>query len=327
MNTVHNGVESRVKELVQMLTIEDDLCGQRIDNYLITMLKGVPKTHIYQIIRKGRVRVNGKRIKHTYRLVDGDKVRIPPVRVSPVKKHCLSEKTVNFINSRVVFENDVLLIFNKPSGLAVHGGSGISMGLIEQMRYARPKNSYYELVHRLDRDTSGCIMIAKKRSMLRLLHEQIRLGAIGKKYQLLVLGSFKKEKVTVNLPLLKSVIQSGERMVTINERGKSSVTHFKRIKKFKNFTLLEADIETGRTHQIRVHAASLGFPILGDDKYGNKAVNKEMRGVGFNRLFLHASTITLNMLEFNGIEEFKAPLPKELMLNLYRLEKQTESII
>ncbi|WP_036228865.1 23S rRNA pseudouridine(955/2504/2580) synthase RluC [Marinobacterium jannaschii] len=294
---------------VRFVEISHDLEGQRIDNFLRNELKGVPKSLIYRILRKGEIRVNKKRVKPEYRLQGGDLVRIPPVRVAerdapPPVSQGLTES----LEKAILFENNDLIIVNKPSGLAVHGGSGISLGLIEAFRQMRPQAKFLELVHRLDRDTSGCIMIAKKRSALKFMHEALQGSRITKIYNALVVGSWAARAQRVDAPLRKNELKSGERVVRVQPDGKPSLTEFKVLRRFgRRATLIEARPITGRTHQIRVHTQFLGHPIIGDDKYGVDAINREMRDLGFKRLFLHAAELRFP-LPGGGREVIQAPL-------------------
>ena len=274
---------------VQFVEISADHAGQRIDNYLMCQLNGVPKSLVYRIVRKGEVRVNKGRIKPEYRLKEGDMVRIPPVRQAeknaPGKA---SDKVLQQIESRILFEDKRILVLNKPSGLAVHGGSGLSFGLIEALRELRPNDKNLELVHRLDRDTSGCLIIAKKRSALRRLHEQLREGSMDKRYLTLLKGKWKGTSKWVDAPLLKNVIKSGERLVFVDPKGKDARTQFSPYSVGNEASLMSVKLDTGRTHQIRVHAQHLGYPIAGDDKYGDDEFNRQMKSKGLKRLFLHA---------------------------------------
>lgn len=293
--------------------VEDAESGQRIDNFLHRLLKGVPKSKVYRILRKGEVRVNKGRVKAEYKLRPGDIVRIPPVRVAdrvPVKK--VSNSLQQLLNQAVLYEDEQLLVVNKPSGLAVHGGSGINQGLIEALRVIRPDARFLELVHRLDRDTSGCIMIAKKRSMLRYIHEQLRNGSVDKCYLALVAGRWPNRRKLVNAPLLKNVLKSGERMVSVSADGKPSITEFKVIERFAQATLVEAKPITGRTHQIRVHAQHAGHPLLGDAKYGNEQANSAFKQLGLTRLFLHAASLTVPMHDNRPPLQISAPLSEDL---------------
>jgi 23S rRNA pseudouridine955/2504/2580 synthase len=278
---------------VQYTIIDEHHHGQRLDNYLLTRLKGLPKSHLYRIIRKGEVRVNKKRIKPDYRLQAGDNIRIPPLRLTQPSElpQKVSPHTQQFLTTRIIYEDKNLLVVNKPAGMAVHGGSGIRLGLIETLRALRPQEKFLELVHRLDRETSGCLLFAKKASVLKKLHELLREGKVEKIYTTLVKGYWPKHVYHVDAPLKKFQLRSGERMVNINSEGKEALTEFRVIKRFDLATLMEAKPLTGRTHQIRVHAMHAGHPIAADDKYGDKEFNKQMRSLGCKRLFLHASSL------------------------------------
>jgi 23S rRNA pseudouridine955/2504/2580 synthase len=291
MTTIEGSDDNR--PAVKLLTIDAEIAGQRIDNFLITKLKGVPKTHIYRLLRKGEIRVNKGRIKADYRLAEGDLVRIAPIRMGePNNPIQASAGLIKALDSAILYEDDGILVVNKPSGLAVHGGSGVSLGLIEALRQVRPESKHLELVHRLDKETSGCILVAKKRSTLKALHEALRQGQMDKVYLALVVGQWPSNKKEINAPLLKNVLQSGERMVNVNPEGKASKTLFKVVQRFSDVTLVEAKPITGRTHQIRVHAKYGGHPIVGDEKYGYDDVNKRMKSLGVPRLFLHAAHLT-----------------------------------
>ncbi|WP_439136276.1 23S rRNA pseudouridine(955/2504/2580) synthase RluC [Pseudomaricurvus sp.] len=305
---------------VQFVEIDDDRAGQRIDNFLLGQLKGVPKSLIYRILRKGEVRVNKGRIKAEYKLKAGDVVRIPPVRMPDSKVlPDASEQLKELLAGSILFENKGLIILNKPSGLAVHGGSGINLGLIEVLRQMRPEDRHLELVHRLDRDTSGCIMIAKKRSMLRYLHQQLREGHIQKYYHALVEGRWPNRCKEVSAPLKKNEVSSGERIVKVDPEGKQSLTHFKVLRRYVGSTLVEAKPITGRTHQIRVHAQYQGHGLVGDPKYGNDEFNKEMKAKGFNRLFLHAAALSLLLPDETKKIRVEAPLDERLAIPLSHL--------
>lgn len=294
-----------------------DICeaheGQRIDNFLIRELKGVPKSRLYRLLRKGEVRVNKSRIKPEYKLCIGDQVRIPPVRIAEEAPDAtISTNLEAVLAASVLYEDEGLLVINKPAGLAVHGGSGINLGLIEALRLMRPQARSLELVHRLDRDTSGCVMIAKKRSMLRYLHQQLREGHIDKRYLALVTGRWPNRRKLVSAPLLKNNLQSGERMVNVSPEGKKSVTEFAIVKRFELCTLVEARPITGRTHQIRVHALHAGHPLLGDVKYGDKDSCQHFRQLGLKRLFLHAASLTLQLPGDGGRIVVEAKLSDDL---------------
>src|SRR5690554_5406548 len=269
---------------VSFVEIDSDQAGQRLDNFLMARLKGVPKSRIYNIIRKGEVRINKGRTKPDYKLSAGDVVRVPPVRVAPKSAAPKpSNVMVKTLEAAVLFETEGLLVINKPPGLAVHGGSGVSLGLIEVLRQMRPEARYLELVHRLDRDTSGCIMIAKKRSMIRHLQAALRdKGRCGVRniYQALVAGAWPPACRRVDAPLLKSGVGEGERIVKVNPAGKPSLTEFSVLANYEGFTLVEARPITGRTHQIRVHAQHMGHSLVGDEKYGHDEINEKMRQLG-----------------------------------------------
>jgi len=301
---------------VSFVAIDEDMAGQRLDNFLMARLKGVPKSRIYNVIRKGEVRVNKGRTKPEYKLVAGDEVRVPPVRMAerePVAKP--SNMMTRLLESSILFENDGLLVINKPPGLAVHGGSGVSLGLIETLRQMRPEARYLELIHRLDRDTSGCIMVAKKRSMLRHLQAALReknASGITKVYQALVIGQWPKNCRRVDAPLLKLEVANDERIVKVDPAGKPSLTEFKLLKGFVNCSLVEARPITGRTHQIRVHAQYMGHSLVGDEKYGSDDFNKEMKALGVKRLFLHAAELGFYLPDATEKTFVKAPLAEDL---------------
>lgn len=305
---------------VNYVHIDEDRAGQRIDNFLITQLKGAPKSLIYRIVRKGEVRVNKGRIKPEYKLKPGDIVRVPPVKLpeantpTPVGKGLAKQ-----LREAVLYESAGLIIINKPHGLAVHGGSGVNLGLIESLRQIYPNERSLELVHRLDRDTSGCIMVAKKRSTLRAIHAQLRSGGIDKIYQALVIGGWPKSCQKVDAPLQKNVVQSGERMVRVDQEGKRSITAYRVLKNFGQFSLVEAKPITGRTHQIRVHCQHMGHPIVGDPKYGVDQVNQAQRQLGLNRLFLHAAQLKLIDPSTEKKIDVKAPLDAKLLHAVKRL--------
>ncbi len=277
-----------------IVVIDENYAQQRIDNFLRQKLKGVPKTRIYRMIRKGEVRVNKGRIRPEYKLNAGDKIRIPPVTVSKNRPEVTAGRSLtNLIKASILYEDAALLVINKPSGIAVHGGSGIKLGLIEALRQIRPELKNLELVHRLDRDTSGCVMIAKKRSMLKFLHEHLRGDGIDKRYLALVVGRWPNRKQRVDVPLQKISLPSGERIVKASAAGKSSLTQYRVCQRFTGYTLIEAKPVTGRTHQIRVHCQYAGHPIAGDVKYGTDADNALLKQIGLKRLFLHAHRLTI----------------------------------
>ena len=311
---------------VQKILISSEYAGQRLDNFLMTFLKGVPRTRIYRIIRKGEIRINQGRVKPDYRLQDGDLLRIPPVRRDEEKRSDLSlsdnTRKIQSLLENILYEDEGLLVINKPAGIAVHGGSGISFGVIEALRHERGDKKPLELVHRLDRDTSGCLMIAKRRSTLRAIHAQLQNTEVEKVYWALVKGHW-KGGAKVTAPLKKNQLSSGERIVRVSEEGQWAETEFRVLKEFSKATLMEARPKTGRTHQIRVHAAYVGNPIACDDKYGDASFDQEMKKFGISRLFLHARQITLKL---PGSEErltIEAPLDKPLQTSLERLAEET----
>lgn len=285
--------EKVISTAVQFFTISEDESGQRLDNFLLSKLKGVPKSLIYRIVRKGEVRVNKGRIKPEYKLQANDVVRVPPVRVAEKSEAVVSTKLnkVAELESQILFEDEILLIINKPSGIAVHGGSGLSFGVIEALRALRPQAKFLELVHRIDRDTSGILLVAKKRSALRSLHEQLREKVVQKEYLALVRGQWQSHVKVIKAPLLKNELASGERIVRVSEEGKPSETRFSIEERYADATLIKASPITGRTHQIRVHTQYAGHPIACDDKYGDREFDQKIAQSGLNRLFLHAYAI------------------------------------
>ncbi|MDO9312898.1 MAG: RluA family pseudouridine synthase [Nitrosomonas sp.] len=311
--------------------IEEEENDQRVDNFLFKRYRNVPKSHLYQLLRSGQVRVNGKRINASYRLQLGDIVRIPPIKIT--EKESSRQTAIapsNFFTFTTLYEDDVLLVIDKPGGLAVHGGSGISFGVIEQLRAQNPSWKFLELVHRLDRDTSGVLLLAKKRTALVELHRQIREGLMDKHYLVMVGGEWHNAKQHVKLALNKYVTANGERRVAVSigehADSKSMLSHtiFKLQKTWKNFSLLDAELKTGRTHQIRVHLAHLGFPIIGDDKYGDFRINKQLakaRGQKkLTRMFLHAHTLQLTHPNTGERLQLQAPLSKDLQKFIDGLE-------
>ena len=313
--------EKIVNPNVQFLTISDDEAGQRIDNYLLSKLKGVPKSLIYRIVRKGEVRINKGRVKPEYKLQAGDILRIPPVRISEKEQPQISNKLnkVNQLENQIIFEDDYLLAINKPSGIAVHGGSGLSFGVIEALRALRPEARFLELVHRLDRDTSGILLIAKKRSVLRHLHEQLRIKTIQKDYLALVRGQWQSHCKVVQAPLLKNELSGGERIVRVSEQGKPSETRFSIEERYIAATLIKASPITGRTHQIRVHTQYAGHPIALDDKYGDAEFDLQMRELGLDRLFLHASCLCFVHPKTGETLRLNAPLDGKMKNILQKL--------
>lgn len=289
--------------------IDEASAGQRIDNYLLRIAKGVPKSHIYRILRSGEVRVNGGRVQQTYRLVEGDEVRIPPIRVAESSRSAPAPAGKAL---PVVFEDDALIVIDKPAGKAVHGGSGVSYGVIEQLRSQRPELRMLELAHRLDRETSGLLIVAKKRSALTALHDMMREGKIEKRYLTLVPGRWSNPLQHVKVPLHKYLTAEGERRVRVSDEGKPSHSIVRLVKRWRDYSLLEVELKTGRTHQIRVHLTHLGFPLCGDDKYGDFALNKRLEGQGLRRMFLHAARLQFVHPVTGEVMAFEAPLPDEL---------------
>ena len=299
--------DTPASDRVTFITIDEGRDGQRLDNFLFVHLKGVPRSRVYRIIRAGEVRVNKKRAKPTTRLATDDVVRIPPIRTSessapPVVSNGLAER----LSRALIYEDDRLMIFNKPAGLAVHGGSGVSLGLIEALRVLYPKETQLELVHRLDRDTSGCIMVARHRGFLRKLQKLMQQGGVEKRYWLLCQG-FKGKERRMEAPLLK-IMQGNERVVRVSREGKASLTDFELIERLGDVALVEATLGTGRTHQIRVHAQFGGFPLLGDDKYGNERGDRKLAALGHRRLCLHARTLSFRHPESGKRVTVTAPL-------------------
>ena len=293
----------------RLVTVDEFSIGQRLDNYLLKQLKGVPKSHIYRIIRKGEVRVNKGRKKAEYRLQLEDIVRIPPIRTASEKAIKPSDNLIDALNQSILYEDNGLMILNKHHGMAVHGGSNVSIGLVEALKakYKQP----IELVHRLDRSTSGCLILAKKRSVLKALHEQLVQHQMEKRYIALVKNSWSKKRHTIDAPIFQN-----SRYSVIDTKGKQAVSHFHPLKNFQkddfSASLVEVLIETGRTHQIRVHAKYADHPIAQDDKYGDRLFDKVMKEKGLNRLFLHAKSVTFTNPTTNEIQKVVAPLPIEL---------------
>lgn len=309
--------------MVEWVQVSAEMAGQRIDNFLLARLKGVPRSLVYRLLRSGEVRLNKARTRPSQRLAAGDQVRLPPLRrpaqgepVAPSAqlRECLIES--------VLYEDDRVLVVNKPAGLAVHGGSGINLGVIETLRAMRP-GAELELVHRLDRDTSGCLLISKRRSALRRLHAQLRDGEVDKRYLALLCGRLAKPTLEVAVALSTNRVRGGERVVRVDPvEGKPSRTWFRRQHNLGPFTLVEAQLDTGRTHQIRVHAAHLGAAVAGDPKYGNPADNERLKALGLKRLFLHAATLSFRPQENGPRVQVSAPLPEPLKAVLRRLEEE-----
>lgn len=312
-----------VNQAVSRVIVDAESAGQRLDNFLVRILKGVPKSHLYRIVRSGEVRINGGRVDVSYRIAAGDEIRVPPIRLAPVA--ALSASPVSATRARrtelpVLFEDEALLVINKPAGIAVHGGSGLDFGVIEALREQRPEARFLELAHRLDRETSGVLLVGKKRSSLKVLHDMFRHGGSDKRYLALVSGRWVDAARDVRLPLNKYLTDDGERRVSVGgEEGKFAHTIFRKRLTGDRFSLIEAQLKTGRTHQIRVHLAHLGYPIAGDDKYGDFALNRKLVGEGLKRMFLHAWRIRFPHPVSGAPMTIEAPLPKELELFVSRL--------
>ncbi|WP_407330618.1 23S rRNA pseudouridine(955/2504/2580) synthase RluC [Enterovibrio sp. 27052020O] len=309
------------KPQVQFIDISDDIAGQRIDNFLRNRLKNVPKSMIYRVLRKGEVRVNKKRIKPEYKLQEGDVIRLPPIKIPEVTQVAAPSTKLDRVaelEKCVIYEDDHMLVLNKPSGTAVHGGSGLHFGAIEAMRALRPDARFLELVHRIDRDTSGILLIAKKRSALRHLQAQFREKTVQKYYFALAMGKWKPSMKKVTAPLLKNEVNS---IVRVNPNGKPSETRFKILEQFEQATLVQASPITGRTHQIRVHAQYSGHPLAWDDRYGDPRFDAYTKKFGLNRLFLHAANIKFTHPGTEEMMDISAPLDKQLERVLEGLRK------
>jgi 23S rRNA pseudouridine955/2504/2580 synthase len=308
---------------VTRVVIADEEAGQRLDNYLLRRCKGVPKSHIYRILRSGEVRVNSRRVDATYRLCSGDQVRLPPLRLAERPESEIVEAAKARVELPLLYEDDALLVVDKPDGIAVHGGSGVSFGVIEALRRQRPEAKFLELAHRLDRETSGILLVGKKRVALTALHDMFREHGEGadKRYLVVIAGRWMNATQHVRLPLLKYLSDNGERRVSVASEGKPSHTHFRLLARWQSASLLEARLMTGRTHQIRVHLAHLGFPILGDEKYGNFELNRRLRGDGLKRMALHAWRMTFRHPLTAAPLSFTAPVPNALATYLAAVDR------
>lgn len=310
----------RDEQGVRYVDIDDARAGQRLDNFLLGQLKGVPRSHVYRVLRRGEVRVNRRRVGPDYRLQPGDRVRIPPVRMRAAPP-AVRPGAFEWLRDRIIYEDDDLLVLDKPAGLAVHGGSGVAVGLIEALRSLRPDVPDLELVHRLDRDTSGCLLLAKRRPALRVLHAALREGGVEKRYLALVRGRWRGGTRRINAPLAAER-RAGERRVDVHEAGRAAESAFTPKGHYGPATLMEILLYTGRTHQARVHAAHAGHPIAGDDKYGSRDFNRELRRLGLRRLFLHAARVQFAHPTSGARIRLDAPLPRELDEILERLREQ-----
>lgn len=318
------------KPQVKFVTVDEDYAGQRIDNFLKLHLKGVPKSMLYRILRKGEVRVNKKRVKPEYKIQANDLVRVPPVRVSEESAPVNPKLTkVAQLENCIIHEDERIMVINKPSGIAVHGGSGLSFGLIEGLRALRPEQKFLELVHRIDRETSGILLVAKKRSALRHLHEQLREKKMQKRYHALVCGAWPDNRFKVKAPLQKNVLKSGERIVNVDPNGKDSETRYRILEQYSckegqsitELSLVEASPITGRTHQIRVHSLHAGHAILGDPKYATDVSQALTHQIGLQRLFLHAAAISFIHPGSGDQVMFKAKYDKHTHAVLQGLHK------
>lgn len=310
------------KPAVRYLEISPEEAGQRVDNFLLGRLKGVPRARVYRLLRRGEVRINSGRVGPKYRLQVGDRVRIPPVSVRASGPVGVLTPGAEGLEQRVLYEDKDLLVLDKPSGMAVHGGSGLSFGVIEALRKIRPDAPYLELVHRLDRDTSGCLLIAKRRSMLRSLHEMLRMGEVEKRYMALLAGAWQEGKRRIEVALKTHQRRGGQRWVTPSAEGKAAASLFRPLDFFAGATLMEVSLETGRTHQIRVHAAHCGHPLAGDQKYGEPQFNRETRKLGLERAFLHASSVGFTHPVSGVPFHVSAPLGEDLRQVLDALESR-----
>lgn len=315
------------KENITKVIIAEEEAGQRLDNYLLRICKGVPKSHVYRIIRSGEIRLNGKRVDASRRVEAGDILRIPPIRIAQRQEEIIAGAEIK-AELPIVYEDEAILVIDKPSGIAVHGGSGVSYGVIEALRRQRPEARFLELAHRLDRETSGLLLVGKKRSALTALHDMFREGGAGsgrgadKRYLLLVKGRWMDPVRNVKSPLLKYLLDSGERRVRVSDEGKASHTVFRLVARWEHFSLLEAELRSGRTHQIRVHCAHLGYPIAGDEKYGDFALNRSLARDGLKRMFLHAWKIAFPHPVTGANVTLEAPLPEALDAFLTKLSMQ-----
>jgi 23S rRNA pseudouridine955/2504/2580 synthase len=319
---------TQVREGVRHVEVTEDQAGVRLDNFLTRLLEGVPRSRVFRIVRRGEVRVNGKRASPETRLQSGDKVRVPPVSLpspdAPPPVARVPRSLIETVRDAIITENDRLIVINKPAGIAVHGGSGVSFGIIEALRAGRPEETL-ELVHRLDRDTSGCLLVARKPAALRVLHALMRDGEVEKGYLALVKGPWDLGKKRIDVPLNTDTRVGGERTVRVQAGGKSAVSTFSPVQFFRNrASMVEVDLDTGRTHQIRVHAAHVGHPVAGDDKYGDKDFNARMREEGLTRMFLHSHRISFDWPN-GGDFSASAPLPADLAAVLDALAESTSA--
>jgi len=311
---------------VTHVVITEEEQGQRLDNFLIRRCKGVPKSHLYRILRSGEVRVNSRRVDATYRLCTGDNLRIPPMRIAERPQNEVDEAAKQRVDLPIIYEDDAMLVIDKPEGIAVHGGSGVSFGVIEALRRQRPLAKFLELAHRLDRETSGILLVGKKRLALTALHDMFREHGAGadKRYLVLVKGRWMNNTQHVKLPLYKYLTEGGERRVMVRDDGKASHTVFRLLARWHGMSLLEAQLKTGRTHQIRVHLSHLGFPILGDEKYGDFTLNKALKRDGLKRMALHAWRMVFKHPLSAESLEIVAPMPDGIRSYIVAVDRQNE---
>jgi 23S rRNA pseudouridine955/2504/2580 synthase len=311
------------KEGVTKVQIGDEAVGQRLDNFLFRRLKGIPKSRVYRMLREGEARVNGRRAAPDYRLEKGDQLRIPPVRMAerppPVP---MPARIGQSLLKRVLHRDDSLVVLDKPAGQAVHGGSGVSLGIIEQLRHELPEARYLELAHRLDKETSGVLITVLRRPALLELHRMLRMGEVKKTYLALAVGHWRDALRHVKLPLQRYLTEGGERRVAVSDEGRVAHTVFRLLERYSGFSLLEAELKTGRTHQIRVHLATLGYPLAGDEKYGDFELNRALKKRGLKRMFLHAARVELRHPGTGAPLVLEAPLPADLQRFLDGLEMQ-----
>lgn len=321
MKSVLGAHDTGNKTAIEMVQVDRERAGQRIDNFLLAYLRGVPRSHVYRLLRTGQVRVNRGRVKPVYRLVAGDTVRIPPLLSQEEKEDItVPERVIEALAQCILFEDDAILVINKPSGIAVHKGSGFSYGVVEAFKQKAGRYASVELAHRLDRDTSGCLLMAKNGEALRELHASIRSREMSKQYVALLCGRLQPDELTVSVPLSANRLKGGERMVLPDKEGKEAETYIRLRERYNETSLVDIRIPTGRKHQIRSHAAHIGHPVAGDSKYGDKSFNQHLREQGVTRIFLHAASLSFWLGKKFFVE---APLPEDLQGVLQRLEQES----
>jgi len=305
---------------VSWATITQNDAGQRIDNYLLRRYKGVPRSHIYRILRRGEVRINKKRVKPAYKLVAGDEVRLPPVRYTPGGTRRPPDDVIQRVKSRIVYDDNRIMVINKPPGLPVHAGTGFDYGVIDALHQLSHQSDDVFLVHRLDRETSGCLLIARDREAMRYLHQALRNGEIKKYYLALLKGRWGQGPQSVDLPLQRNKMQGGERLVQVDETGKEAHSVFIPVREYRQASLMKVELLTGRTHQIRAHAEALGHPLAGDRQYGDQAFNYEMKSLGLKRMFLHALSLSFPHPDDSQVLTIEPPLDDDLQMVLDNLD-------